>query len=1576
MGMRLYPVPLQTVQGTMPNRTLYNRAGDNCEQYLPMRLLFYLCVLLSLCIGIEAEESAWETRRLTADFYAEGATTADINSDGHVDLIYGPQWWAGPTFSESFRFSAGEPFTPDKGYSDSFFSFAVDANQDGKPDLLIYGFPGKEARLYINPGEPEKNQNWAMHPVAPEVSNESPAFEDIIPGGLPEIVCSRDETYGYYTAGEDPTQPWKWYAVSKKGEAGGRFEHGLGVGDINRDGRPDLVQRMYWYENKKGTGLWTRHRWSMIPQSGGAQILVDDIDGDGDSDLISSDKAHGYGLSWYEQYEPGKFQPHKIMGSTSQDNPFGVCFSQLHGLALVDIDGDGRNDIVTGKRYLAHQGKDPGGLEAPVLYWFRNTKTDRGVEFVPHFVDDDSGVGVEVKVADLNSDGRPDIISGSKRGLSIHLQGKTVRSTAEPRWEVPEGRPQKDYGAGLSPEESLARMEVPEGFAVDLIAAEPSITQPIAMTFDARGRLWVIEGHTYPQRAPEGEGKDRVVILEDTNGDGDFDSKKVFAEGLNLASGIEIGFGGVYIGAAPYFMFYPDRNQDDIPDSDPEILLDGWGYQDTHETLNAFTWGPDGWLYGCHGVFTHSKVGKPGTPDKDRQKLNAGIWRFHPVTQQFEVYAHGTSNPWGFDFNEYGDFFLTSCVIPHFYHLSHGGLYRRQAGQHFNPWAFDDIKTIADHSHYAGNIRDHAFWGARRTERPPPPADTSALGGGHAHCGLTLYQADEFPAVYRGAAFFHNLHGHRMVREKIEKKGSGYIARHRPDFLLTNDHNFVGVGVMQGSDGALYFSDWVDTQTCHHRDVEIWDRKNGRIFRVRYGDAKTTRQNLPEKSDTDLVALLGNRNAVIARQAQRLLQERSAGGKLHREKVAAALTVFEADNSPNSVNQLRALWTRHVTGLLSDELLAATFEHDSEYLRAWAVQLAPVNSKTLPKLEALAAGEDSLVVRRYLASKLQQMPLDSRWILAERLISHGRSGYDPNIPLLCWYGIEPLVELDSDRAFALAEKTNWPRLKDYISRRGVVTPRGRNAISLSLAKAKSADEFSRLASGLISALEKQPPVDQPENWSAAKKRGKQLSETNQAVSGYLSRLGVRFGDGEYFPAWRAIAQDEKHSPVKRSEALHLLSIGRDPELGSLARDLLSVPALRQNAIAALRNHPGKATADAIVPVIPEFPLNLRNEAINLLASRADMALPLLEAVDTGKLPSSLVSTVLLDQFDRFNDREISRFIDKNWVRGGGEVDLAQLHDSIKSWKAKLNPKVMAKADASRGRQIFTTTCGTCHQLFGEGVALGPDLTGSNRADLGYLLENVLAPGSVVGKDYMLNVFSMSDGSTLSGMIKAQTPEFYTLSMPGGATVDVRKTEVRKREELAQSLMPAGLFGAMPLEQVADLVKYLASARQVPLTGAKSAAPMSLSPVPPGVTRIEGEALAGKFHPNGGLAVAQAMSNFGPHWSGNKQLWWKGGKPGNILTLKLNGIKAGPTDITIFPTTARDYATAKFLINGQLQEVDFYTAEVLPGEPLLFRNVTISPTEPLQVDIHITGKNESAAPGYMIGIDRIEIGKPG
>ena len=413
-----------------------------------------------------------------------------------------------------------------------------------------------------------------------------------------------------------------------------------------------------------------------------------------------------------------------------------------------------------------------------------------------------------------------------------HVNFDDFRFHAEkPNVPVRKGPPAPDVykNAGLTPEKAAAAMTVPEGFVVTLFAGEPDVHQPIAFCLDDRGRLWVAEAYSYPIRRPDKEAKDRILIFEDTNGDGKFDKRTVFMEGLNLVSGLEVGFGGVWIGAAPYLMFVPIKPGEDKPAGKPQILLDGWHYEDTHETLNAFRWGPDGWLYGCHGVFTHSRVGKPGTPNKDRIPINAGVWRYHPTKHVFEVFAHGTSNPWGLDFDEHGQAFITACVIPHAFHIIQGGRYQRQAGSHFNPHTYADIQTIADHLHWQGANP----WAGNAT--------SDSAGGGHAHCGLMIYQGGAWPDEYRGRMFMGNIHGHRLNMDVLKPKGSGFVASHGPDFLLANDAWARFINLRYGPDGNVYLLDWYDKQACHHGDPRHlgsrqWPHLQDQLSRHQAGD--------------------------------------------------------------------------------------------------------------------------------------------------------------------------------------------------------------------------------------------------------------------------------------------------------------------------------------------------------------------------------------------------------------------------------------------------------------------------------------------------------------------------------------------------------------------------------------------------------------------------------------------------------------------------------------------------------------------------------------------------------------------
>jgi putative membrane-bound dehydrogenase-like protein len=574
----------------------------------------------------------------------------------------------------------------------------------------------------------------------------------------------------------------------------------------------------------------------------------------------------------------------------------------------------------------------------------------------------------------------------------------------------------------LSPQQTVEQLRAPEGFSVKLFAGEPDVTQPISFCIDDRGRLWVAENHSYPKWTPE--GKDRIVILEDTDGDGKFDKRTVFCEGLTMITGIEVGFGGVWVVAPPRLLFIPDRNGDDKPDGPPEILLDGFGNQGGHNIVNGFTWGPDGWLYAGHGRTSLSDLGPPGTPPEKRIHFDGGVWRYHPTRHVFEAWSDGTTNPWGVAFNDVGQAIITTCVDVHLYHAIQGAHYEPWRGRPSSLYAYSRIDSIADHKHWTGS----SFADARSGT-----AQQIALGGGHAHCGAMVYLGDSFPDSYRGSVFMSNIHGHRLNNDVLERKGSGYVAHHAPDFLTSNDKMVMALLVQYGPDGSVFVSDWYDRGECHTRNPH---ETSGRIYKVVYKDTPAVKPDLARLSDAELVKLQLHKNDWFVTHARRLLQERAAG-RSDPAVQDGLLRILQ--ESPDVTRKLRALWALHATGGLSEDTLLRQLDSPEEYLRAWAIQLEVEPKQVRPAARAkfveMARSDPSPVVRLYLASACQRLSLDDRWSIVERLAEHGEDAGDPNLPLMIWYAAEPMAAADLSHAVTFMKDARIPLLREFMSRR-------------------------------------------------------------------------------------------------------------------------------------------------------------------------------------------------------------------------------------------------------------------------------------------------------------------------------------------------------------------------------------------------------------------------------------------------------------------------------------------------------------------------------------------------------------
>jgi putative membrane-bound dehydrogenase-like protein len=955
--------------------------------------------------------------------------------------------------------------------------------------------------------------------------------------------------------------------------------------------------------------------------------------------------------------------------------------------------------------------------------------------------------------------------------------------------------------AGLGPEEAARAMTVPPGFKVTLFAGEPDVVQPIAMAIDDRGRLWIAEAYSYPRRVPDKEAKDRILIFEDINGDGRFDTRKVFADRLNLVSGLEVGFGGVWVGAAPDFLFIPDRDGDDRPDGPPQVLLDGWGQHDTHETANSFIWGPDGWLYGCHGVFTHSRIGKPGASNAERTPLNAGIWRYHPTRHVFEVFAHGTSNPWGIDFDADGQLIITACVIPHLYHMIQGGRYERQGGQHFNIYTYDDIKTIADHRHYLG-ANPHGGNGR-----------SDSAGGGHAHSGAMIYLGGSWPDEYQGSLFMNNIHGARINRDILKPGGSGFVGSHAPDFLLANDLWSQIISLKYGPDGSVFMIDWYDKNQCHHKDVNGHDRTNGRVFKVSFGETKTLGQDLRQLSSHALVQMQTFPNEWHARHARRILQERGASAEVN-----AMLEALGASTVGQRAIQLRILLAQSAVAGLNDRAAIERRLTDPEaVIRAWTIQLAteqgPPAGPILSRFTTMARTDPSPVVRLYLAAALQRLPLRERWEIVEGLVGHAVDAADHNLPLMYWYAAEPLAGLDASRAARLAAGSKIPLVREFMARRigAIGTSESMALLVDELGRAARSAERSSLLTGIEESLRGRRQVTMPTAWPDVFQ--KLAADPDRRVRSRAMALGVTFGDVAALGALRAILADDKAPLDPRREALAALLQVKDPSLVATLQGLVRDPGLGGLAVRALSVYDDPATWEVLIKAYSSFGSTERRDALNTLAARKGSAQALLSAVEAGKLSRGDLTADLVRQLRNLKDPGLDARIGQVW----GTVrettgDRARL---IARYKAMIKSKPADAPDLAQGRAVFAKVCQQCHTLFGIGRLVGPDLTGSNRADLDYLLSNVLDPSALIGKDYLAHVIAMTDGRVLTGIIRAEDKDTITL-VTANETITLPKSEVDERKASEQSMMPEDLWKALSEQEIRSLVSYLVSPAQVAL----------------------------------------------------------------------------------------------------------------------------------------------------------------
>ena len=980
----------------------------------------------------------------------------------------------------------------------------------------------------------------------------------------------------------------------------------------------------------------------------------------------------------------------------------------------------------------------------------------------------------------------------------------------------------------LPPAEALARMTLPPGFHASMFAAEPEVRQPIAMAFDARGRLWIAENYTYAEAKKNFDLSlhDRILVFTDGAGDGHADGRSVFWDRGQRLTSVEIGFGGVFALCPPQLLFIPDAHDSGKPDGEPQVLLDGFDSGPVrHNIANGLKWGPDGWLYGRHGIQATSLVGPPGTPPSGRVKLNCSIWRYHPTRHVFEVVAAGTTNPWGMDWDAHGEAFFINTVIGHLWHLIPGAHYRRMYGDDLDPHVYLPIEQHADHVHWDATEK----W----SDAKKVVSDgTSRAGGGHAHAGLMIYQGGNWPEPYANTLFTLNFHGRRVNNDILEPSGSGYVGKHGADFLTSGDAWFRGVDLGSGPDGGVFMLDWSDTGECHNANGI--HRNSGRIYKIVYGDAKPPKPaDLTALSDQELVQLQHSPNVYFVRQSRQLLQQRKAAGK---DLLAIGMALCDQVlHEQDGVLRLRALWAAYGIDACDEAFLTALLHDADEHVRIWALRLltdrlpmrgnataAPayaLTAATRTSIAALARSEPSAAVRLALASALQRLPLGDVPLIAASLLAHGDDAGDHNLPQMLWYGIKDLAGANDQALVELAKMCEIPLVRRLIARRlgeeVESSPAGLSALLL-LASSRDAAFQADVVGGLGEAFKGWRKAAKPAGWDEL--NAKLANHPDTAIRDRARELNGLFGDAGALSENRKLALDHATPIEKRRAALQSVIGNRPADLRELCLQLIADRDVNALAVHGLAGFDDPAIAEQLVKSYAEaFAPATRPDVISVLVARASFAKVLLANIAPAgaAIPRADITPFHARQIRGLHDEALTKRLAEVWGVSRDSSD--DLLKQIARWKATLTPEVLSHGDPHQGRQVFAATCSVCHRLFGEGASIGPDLTGAGRDSRDYLIENIVDPSAIVAADYRLATVSLKDGRIIAGLLSARSERTITVqTMTERLTLE--RSEITSIQESAISLMPEGLFQALSETQVRDLISYLMSKSQVALPG--------------------------------------------------------------------------------------------------------------------------------------------------------------
>jgi putative heme-binding domain-containing protein len=958
-----------------------------------------------------------------------------------------------------------------------------------------------------------------------------------------------------------------------------------------------------------------------------------------------------------------------------------------------------------------------------------------------------------------------------------------------------------DQGIPASnPRETLKQLKVPEGLELQLVASEPAIRQPVCINFDERGRIWVVQYLQYPFPAglkivkydehlravfdkvpppPPNHfpGADKVTILEDKDADGYFETSRDFVTGLNIATSALPGRGGVWVMNPPYLLFYPDKNRDDVPDGPPEVHLEGFGLEDTHAVANSLTWGPDGWLYGAQGSTCTATV-------RGIRFLGQAIWRYHPVTREFELFAEGGGNTFCVEFDRKGRLFSgTNWGNQRGLYFVQGGYYVKGWGKHgplTNPHAYG----FFNHMPHAGDEArfSHAF---------------------------IIYEADALPEKYFGQIFgIVPLHNRVQVAQLVPD-GSSFKTRDTERVVESADKWFRPVDIKVGPDGGVYLVDWYDIRLSHVDPRDNWDRSNGRIYRLTITNAPKLKPfDLGKASNDELIATLSHSNKWWRQTALRVLGDRAD------QSLAPKLRELAL----NSTGQLavEALWAANAVSRLDKPFAWKALSHSDEYVRAWAVRLVGdqriAGLAVIQRLKEMARAEQSLAVRSQIASTVRRLPAELALDLLTELVARDTDVADRNIPLLIWWAVEKHAVSERSKVMDIfGTSSAWrqkisaeyilPRLAQRYGAEG--TREGFETVAALMQSAPGHSEREKLLRALAEAYKGRTIENPPPELRAAVAS---IAGGNELLVTKV-RLGLA-NDAEVKAATEKVQQIEK--PLELIESLGMARVEQGVPVLLQTATSERATTIRKSAVQALQHFSRPEIARDILQNWARFKndATLRTAALELLSRRKSWSADLLKAVEQGTIARTDVPFDVVERIRRHDDPAFAQLATKLW--GRTRQTPAELQERVAAVAKTISS---GGGDASRGKQIFSTACATCHKLHGEGQTIGPDLTGYERDNLDFLLLSIVDPNAGIREEYTNFELQTTDDLLLTGYVVERGAQAVTIEDAQQGRVTVPQNRIKTLQASALSRMPEGLLDALSEEEIRDLFAYIRSPGQ-------------------------------------------------------------------------------------------------------------------------------------------------------------------